>query len=242
MTEELTTTQPAGLPALAYNPNQELTAEDIPTPRLKFAQGLSAVVTDELVPYGAIYSVIGRDDQSPEIVAKPAAAKGQIGPAVRFYVLDIKKGYSYADTNGDLDNTRDGSYPDLSVVKNNDPREVYRTFDYTIVVPSLDTFLPRKLMLYKKWGGSAAKRINLALLQAQQQNKEFSSVAFSLRAKKDSKDTHSFATAIVDVADVPAVEAAKDAEVVAKLRAFVGGPQSSQPAPTSTPVEAPAID
>ena len=241
MTEELATQEQAGPPALRYNPAQELTSEDIPVPRVKFAQGLSSVVTDGLVPYGAIYKTLGRDDPQPEILVDPAKANGETGEGVRFYVYSVKKGYSFKNAAGDLDNTRDGTYPDLSLVKNNDPKEVYRTFDFTIAIPEHDQMLPHKLMLYRRWGASAAKRINLALLQAQAADKDPSSVAFTLKAKKDKNDYGSFATAIVDVADVPAVEAQKDAEIVEKLRSFVGNSQST-PQPSRPAIEAPALD
>jgi hypothetical protein len=96
-------------------------------------------------------------------------------------------------------------------------------------------------MLYKKWGASAAKRINLQLLLAEQSGKDPSTVAFSLKAKKDKNDQGSFATAIVDVATVPAVEAKKDAELVERLRKFVGATQAP-PAQSVPAIEAPALD
>ncbi len=240
MSQDLAETRSA-LPAQAYNPSQELTSEDIPTPRVKFAQGLSEVVTGGLVPYGAIYSVVGQGDPSPSVLAEPAKSAGEQGPGVRFYVFSVRKGYSFSNTQNDLDNTRDGSYPDLSLVKNQDPREVYRTFDYTIALPDHDGMLPYKLMLYKKWGGQAAKRINLSLLQAQANGKDPATECFSLRAKKDKSDKGSFATAIVDVDKVPAVQALKDIEVLETVRQFVAPAQVQQAAPVSSP-DAPALD
>ena len=246
MSEELATTQAAGLPEQRYNPqSQEITADDIPTPRVKFAQGLSRVVLENDVPYGAIYTVIGQNDENPTVLRAPAKSKGELGDAVRFYVLaGPKKGFSWTNTAGDLDNNRDGSYPDLSVVKNNDPKEVYRTFDYVIAVadPELKLPLPHKLMLYRRWGADAAKRINMETLLAQMDGKDTSAIPFSLRAKKDQNDAGSFATAIVEpIENLPAAQAEKDAALVAKLRPFVG--QATAPAPSSAPaIEAPALD
>lgn len=230
------------VPGLAYDPANEITAEDIPTPRVKFAQGLSKVVSRGLVPYGNIYATLGADDPDPAILA--AQPKGEsTSPPVRFYVLaGPKKGYSYTNKYGDLDNTRDGSYPDLSLVRNDDPREVYRTFDYVIALPDhCEQGLPFKLMLYKKWGGSAAKRINLELLFAKNAGKDASSVAFTLSSRKDEGEKGDFCTAVVDVAQVPALEAAKDQEVVEKLKptavqlAGPARPQIAAPATTTAP-------
>lgn len=246
MSEELAPTQATGLPEQRYNPQaSELTAEDIPKPRVKFAQGLSKVVLENDVPYGSIYSVIGQNDENPTVLRDPAKAKGELGESVRFYVLlGPKKGFSWTNTAGDLDNNRDGSYPDLSQVKNNDPKEVYRTFDYVIAVvdPVLKLPLPHYLMLYKRWGGDAAKRINQEILLAEMRGLDSTAVPFSLRAKKDQNDAGSFATAIVEpIENLDAATVKKDAELVAKLRPFVG--QASAPAPSSAPaIEAPALD
>jgi hypothetical protein len=132
VTGELSTQAPAGPPALAYNPSQELTSEDIPTPRIKFGQGLSHAVMDGTVQYGAIYSVVGQDDPAPSTLVPPSKENGQTGDELRFYVLSgPRKAFSWTNPSNDLDNNRDGSYPDLSQVKDGDPRKVYRTFDYT---------------------------------------------------------------------------------------------------------------
>ena len=230
MSEELATTG-GGLPAQRYNPQTDITAEDIPKPRIKFAQGLSKVVT-----------VIGQNDQDPQVLRAPAAKPGQTGDPVRFYVLSgPRKGFSFKNTNDDLDNTRDGSYPDLSLVKNNDPREVYRTFDYVVAIvdPATKLPLPHYLMLYRRWGADAAKRINLELMMAGMQEQDPTTVAFTLRAKKDSNDEGSFATAIVE----PTEAKPGDAELVAKLARYVGASPSPQAAPSPAPaIEAPALD
>ena len=165
MSEELATTE-GGVPALAYNPGQEITAEDISTPRIKIAQGLSQAVTDGTVPLFAIYSTLGQDDPSPVVLAKPGDTTG-----VRFYVTDLRKGFSYKDAQNELKPSRDGSYPDLSLVKNQDPKEISRTFDYTIVVPEHNSFLPYKLLLTRT-GAQAAKFINLQILTAQMKDAE----------------------------------------------------------------------
>lgn len=241
MSEELATTG-GGLPAQRYNPQTDITAEDIPKPRIKFAQGLSKVVTENGVPYGAIYTVIGQNDQDPQVLVAPASKPGQTSDPVRFYVLSgPRKGFSFKNTNDDLDNTRDGSYPDLSQVKNNDPREVYRTFDYVVAIvdPTTKLPLPHYLMLYRRWGADAAKRINLELMMAGMQEQDPRSVAFTLRALKDSNDDGSFATAIVE----PTEAKPGDAELVAKLGQYVGASPNPQAAPSSAPaIEAPALD
>jgi hypothetical protein len=244
MSEELTTSG-AQLPAQAYNPAPlEITAEDIPTPRVKFAQGLSGVVTDGLVPYGAIYSQIGAGDTKPVVLAEPAKENGGLGPAVRFYVLGLKKGRSYNDKFGDLQQLRPGEPdPPLTEVKDQRPWNIYPTFDFTIALPELDEAvrLPRKLMLYKKWGGQAAKQIQLELLKAQSLGQNYSEIPFEIQAKKDKTDSGAFATAIVRVADVPAVQVKKDLEVVQLVAQNVSPDAPPAPAPAPA-LEAPALD
>lgn len=246
MSQEVSTTGSAevGLPAQQYNPAPlEITAEDIPTPRVKFAQGLSGVVTDGLVPYGAIYSQIGAGDPAPEILAAPAKENGGLSEPVRFYVLGLKKGRSYVDKFGDLQRLQDHEpTPDLSEVKDQKPWNVYPTFDFTIALPELDESirLPRKLMLYKAWGKQAAKQLQLELLKAQALGENYSEIPFEIRAKRDKNDSGSFATAVVRRADVPAVQVEKDLAVVREVAQNVA---PDAPAPTPAPaIEAPALD
>lgn len=238
MSEELATTDAPGVPALAYNPGQEITAEDISTPRVKIAQGLSQAVTDGTVPLFAIYSTLGQDDPSPVVLAKPGDTEG-----VRFYVTDLRKGFSYKDPQNELQSTRGGSYPDLSLVKNNDPSEISRTFDYTIVVPEHNSFLPYKLLLTRT-GAQAAKFINLQLLQANMKDEDSAHIPFVLRVLKRQNDKGTFGVPSVGLAEVKAVELQKDIEVVDKVRANVAPSTPPRPAnPTEVAaLEAPALD
>lgn len=245
MSQDLATTGSA-LPAQQYHPaaGSEITAEDIPTPRVKFAQGLSEPVTDGLVPYGCIYTQEGPGDPDPQVLAAPAKENGGVSEPVRFYVLSLKKGRSYVDSSGDLQRLRDGDpTPPLTEVKDQKPWNVYPTFDYTIALPGVDeeVRLPRKLMLYKKWGKQAAKSINLVILKAQAMGEEVSEIPFEIQAKRDKNDSGSFATAVVRRADVPAAQLQKDIEVVREVAKNVAPSQA--PAPTNAPaLETPALD
>jgi hypothetical protein len=235
LTEEIATTAEGNVPALAYNPAQELTAEDISTPRVKIAQGLSQVVADGTVPLFAIYSSVGQDDQSPNVLVKPLDSAG-----LRFYVIDLRKGFSYKDTRDELQSSRDGSYPDLSLVLDGEPKNVSRTFDYTIVVPDHDTFLPYKLLLTRT-GQQAAKAINHQLLLASMQEVDSGHVPFVVKVLKRQNDKGTFGVPSVSVADVPAVQLKKDIELVDKLRSRVA-PSHPTPTPSAPAIEAPALD
>jgi hypothetical protein len=101
--------------------------------------------------------------------------------------------------------------------------------------------LPRKLMLYKKWGGQAAKQIQLELLKAQSLGQNYSEIPFEIQAKMDKTDSGAFATAIVRVADVPAVQVKKDLEVVQLVAQNVSPDAPPAPAPAPA-LEAPALD
>jgi hypothetical protein len=128
-------------------------------------------------------------------------------------------------------------------VKDQRPWNIYPTFDFTIALPELDEAvrLPRKLMLYKKWGGQAAKQIQLELLKAQSLGQNYSEIPFEIQAKKDKTDSGAFATAIVRVADVPAVQVKKDLEVVQLVAQNVSPDAPPAPAPAPA-LEAPALD
>jgi hypothetical protein len=232
---------PGAAVATRQQDNTELDSSDVRLPRMKLAQHLSRVVTDELVPYGAIYVVRDQDDNEPEVLAAPASAKGKVGDAVRFYVLAVRKGYSYTDPQGDLAISHSGQYPNLALVKGEDPRNVRRTYDYTLVLPTF-TDLPVQFLMHGKWGGQAAKSLNTRLLLAKQQGVEPSSVAFKLQAKKAESDRGPYAAAVIGIDKVPAKDAAADAELVGSLAGLVGAaPVAPAEAPESTTDAAPSL-
>jgi hypothetical protein len=228
----------------AATSNTELDASDVRLPRLKFAQYLSKVVTAELVPYGAIYITTGPDDQEPITLAKPAGGIGKVGDPVRFYVLGVRKGFSYTDPQGDLSISQDGSYPSLSLVKNQDPSYVRRTYDYAITVPEFPD-LPVQFLMHGKWGGQAAKNLNTKLLLAKSQGIDPATVAFKVQAKKQEADRGAYAGAVIGVDKVAAKDAAADAELVAQHQALVGAgaqpvPEGSEPTPQAP--DRPSLD
>lgn len=193
--------------------NSQLDASDIRLPRLKVAQYLSKAVTNELVEYGSLYLSTSKEDPEPIQLTKPGKKIGDHSEGLRFYILGVRKGFSYTDPNGELGRTPDGSYPDLSLVKGNDPRNVRRTYDYTIVIPSAPE-LPAMFLMHGAWGGQSAKAINTRLLLAQQAGRDPQREPFVIKTEKTENAKGPFARAIVVRDDVPAKDLEADAKIV----------------------------
>lgn len=251
----------ANLPEQAYsrpgtvattNPQHDdgLDAGDILIPRMKLAQKISGVVDNELVEYGAIYVASGSDDMNPQTIAK-AAGKGDVGPAVRFYVHgEPRKGWSWVRDDKSLG--RGPQYPDLRDVKGQDPRNVRRTYDYLVTLPAYPD-MPVRFLMHGQWGGQAAKQINTQLLLNRQRGVETHTVAFKLQARKTSSpqggQERPFVQAVVGLDKVPAKDKAADAALVESHRALIGAsanvsevPDEAPPARGATATDAPSLD
>lgn len=218
------------LPAQRYDAADEIGAEDVPFPRMKFAQKSSDDVDAELVEYGAIYTRIGAGDVEPVTVSEPTGKEigTQSSPAVRFYVLGIRTGYSWRDEN---DQFQRSQFPpdNLTVAKVQAAgHRVDKTYDYTVAMPELDSEMPYRFLLTGAWGGPAARLLNLMLKRAAQ-NGPSSEAAFEVVAEKGKNAKGMFSKAVVTRAKVPARELKKDLEVVQKLQDLVRGRGSAAP-------------
>jgi hypothetical protein len=229
-----------------------LDAGDILIPRLKLAQGISKVVTARIVDYGAIFVAASRDDLEPEVVAAAPAKGEQVGPAVRFYILgDPRKGWSWTQPDNELG--RGQEYPDLRLVKGQDPRNVRRTYDYLVTLPSYP-ILPVRFLMHGQWGGQAAKQLNTQLLLNRQKGIESHTVAFKLQARLTSSpqggQERAFVQAVVGLDKVPAKDKDADLELVQNHLDLVGSAanvrtvEDEDTAPTSSvpATDAPSLD
>lgn len=197
-----------------------LDARDILLPRMKIGQKTSR----DVLEYGGVYVLASRDDMEPELLAKPPAS-GDLGASVRFYVLnDPVKGWSWtpAVEGGEW---RSQEYPDLRLVKEQDPRNVRRTYDYLLTLPAYPA-LPVRFIMHGQWGGQAAKQLNTQLLLARQKGIESHTLAFKLQAKKTSSpkagQERPFIQAVVGLDKVPAKDKAADLELVEGHLGLVG--------------------
>jgi len=234
----------SNLPAQRYDAADEIGAEDVPFPRMKFAQKQTDEVDAELVEYGSIFTRIGQGDAEPTTISKPTGKEmgTQSSPAVRFYVLGIRTGYSWRDEN---DQFQRSQFPpdNLTVAKVQAAgNRVDKTYDYTIAIPGLDTEMPYRFLLTGAWGGPAARLLNLMLKRAAQQGPS-SEAAFEVVAEKGKNAKGMFSKAVVTRAKVPAREAKKDLEVVRKLTDLVRGRGSAAPEEVvdAEVVDAPAV-
>lgn len=205
-----------------------LDAGDILIPRMKLAQGISGVVTSRIVDYGAIFVAASRDDMEPEVVAEAPGKGEQVGKAVRFYVLgDPRKGWSWQQPDNQLG--RGSEYPDLRLVKGNDPRNVRRTYDYLVALPAYP-ILPVRFLMHGQWGGQAAKQLNTQLLLNRQKGIESHTIAFKLQARLTSSpqagQERAFVQAVIGLDKVPAKDKAKDLELVESHLALIGNAAS----------------
>jgi hypothetical protein len=227
-----------------------LDAGDILIPRLKLAQGISGLVTSRIVDYGSIFVAASRDDLEPEVVAEAPAKGEQVGPAVRFYVLgEPRKGWSWTQPDNDLG--RGSEYPDLRLVKDQDPRKVRRTYDYLVTLPAY-TMLPVRFLMHGAWGGQAAKQLNTQLLLMKQKGIETHTVPFKLQARLTSSPSggqeRAYVQALVNQDKVPAKDKDADLELVQNHLDLIGSAatvrtvEDDAPATTATATDAPSLD
>jgi hypothetical protein len=205
--------------------NSALDASDIRLPRLKVAQYMSKAVTRGLVAYGSMYLSNGQDDPEPVQLTQPGEGDDLSEP-LRFYVLSVRKGFSYTDTQGELGRTKDGSYPDLALVQGRDPRNVRRTYDYAVVIPSAPE-LPAMFLMHGAWGGQSAKAINTRLMLASSAGQPSEHVAFKIQTRKGENKKGPFTTALVTLDTSPASERADDLGLVDGFADLVRSGQAS---------------
>lgn len=193
---------------------------DIIIPRMKIGQKTSR----DVLEYGAVHVLESRDTMEPQQVAAAPAA-GELSDPVRFYVHgDPRKGWSWTpkQEGGDW---RGKDYPDLALVKDNDPRYVRRTYDYLLTLPEYP-MLPVMFIMHGQWGGQSAKQINTQLLLNRQKGIESHTIAFKLQTKKTTSpkggQDRPFVQAVVALDTVPAKDKAKDQELVESHRALIG--------------------
>lgn len=221
-----------------------LDSNDVRLPRLKLAQLMNTQVENGAAAYGDVIVVHGQDDMEPAVLAK--APKDGLGPEVIFYVLGVTKGYSFTDANNSLQRTPDGSYPNLALVKGQDPKNVRRTYDYLLVVPDYPD-LPVKFIMHGAWGGQAAKSLNTRIVLAQQKGVAMHEQPFKLQVRKTKNDKGSFLQAIVAPAQLPAKDVRAHQSMVEDFIGLVGSANVSVaeddvPAASTTPVDAPSLD
>lgn len=221
-----------------------LDANDVRLPRMKLAQLSTKLVEAGVATYGQVFVAYGQDDLEPVVLAEAPKAQGELGPEVLFYVLDVEKGYSYTDPNKRLGRTQDGSYPDLSLVKDGDPRNVRRTYDYTIVLPGAFEDLPVKFIMHGQWGGQAAKSMNTRIALANRKGVAMHEQPFKLQVKKTQNDNGAFAQAIIAPATVTAKDRKAHAELVGSFLDLVQGGVSAveDDVPAAAPTAQPSID
>lgn len=201
-----------------------LDADDILIPRMKLAQLISRVVSDRLVDYGAVYVSTSREDMEPEVIAPAPKGKDSLGDEVRFYVHgDPRKGWSWRQPDGQLG--RGTSYPNLALVKDHEPRNVSRTYDYLVTLPAYP-LMPVRFLMHGKWGGTPAKYLNTQLLLARQQGLDSSEVAFKLQTRLTSNPKNGmeqpFVAAVVGKADVKAKDREADLDLVRQHVELIG--------------------
>lgn len=201
--------------------DEGLNVTDILIPRMKIGQKTSRDVLD----YGGVYVLESRDDPDPTQIAAPPKAMGDMGAALRFYIHgEPNKGWSWKPaTEGGPWRGRD--YPDLRLVKDQDPREVRRTYDYLITLPAYDE-LPVMFIMHGQWGGQAAKQLNKDLLLARLKGIEGHTIAFKLQTKKTSSpkagQERPFIQVFVGRDDVAAKDRKADLELVEQHHLLAG--------------------
>lgn len=222
---------------------------DIRLPRMRFGQYMSAAVKRKLVEFGSIYVSKSQDD--PDAVTLGEATQGDDSKPVRFYVLGVRPGWSYTDPQKKLGRTRPdprtgiAPYPNLSLVKDNDPANVRRTYDFTISVPDYPA-LPVLFLLHSKWGGQAATQLNTDIKLSQQQGIDPGHVAYQVTARQTSSDSGEFAGAIVGRAKVSAKQEQADRAIVESHRELLGSGVNiivdEEGDEQAGPVDAPPLD
>jgi len=141
----------ASVPDLVRTPALTITAEDVSVPRLYLGQFMSAAVQEQLVKPGSIYAALSGDDPDPQVLYELGDKKKDAG--VLFYVLGLRKGKSVSE-DGEL---KLFDYDDPSA-----PPDAWVTYNYTCLIPDVDTEVPCKLLLTRSSRQTALK-INTVL-------------------------------------------------------------------------------
>jgi hypothetical protein len=156
------------VPDLVRTPAQQITSDDVIIPRIKLGQYMSPAVQDELVKFGSVFATSGKDDADPQVLWTPGDAEG-----VRFYVLRWYKAKSYTPGDGEPLEMFDFDDP-------NAPAEAWVTYNFVIAIPSVEDFVPFRLLLTKS-GKNAALQILTILKKNARMGPDWNN-AFSLTA------------------------------------------------------------
>lgn len=200
MTNEVATTG-ASVPELYRPPiSAGLDASDIRLPKLKIGQFSTNQVQDQLVKAGDIFSHLTAEDATLLREAKP---KVGVEDPLEFFVLGIRKGWSMKDENDDLQSYADDDARVPALMENPDPKKrPWRTYSYTVAVPSVDEELPYTL-LFTRSSIPAARTINLFVKRYESQGPGYE-VPFMLRTKYRENGENRWYVAAVEQAQEPA--------------------------------------
>ena len=203
--------QDTGVPALADTPATTIGIEDIALPVLTIAQRTSGVVDNKLADYGDLVISQGRDDPEPTIVRPYGESDG-----VLFIPLHMFKTWTYSDGENlqSWPYTADGQPPAEAVALSEETgKPVFRTYNYTVLVPDYDTELPVIFRLNSRSQRPAANKINL---KHERTEGGWTSLAFRVTTKKNESGANKWAIPIVTEAKATAAQR-KDAERVLAL-------------------------
>jgi len=153
MANEVAVKAASAVPALRPTPAAlDITSEDVALPRIYIGQYMSQAVKDGLVKAGSIFAATGPDDPDPNVLST-ATKEGATDP-VRIHIVGLHKGKSYSEQGGELELY---SYNDPKA-----PEGAWTTYNYSVVLPTVDTEMPFKWLLTRT-GQNTAKQINTVL-------------------------------------------------------------------------------
>lgn len=226
MSEEVTTTTPAGVPDLYRPPvTANIDASDIKLPKLKIGHYSTPQVQEGLAQAGDIFSHITKEDATVLRAAKP---KVGVEDPIEFYVLAIRKGWSLAN-DGDLQTWADDD-------PNRDP-DAWRTYTYSIAIPEFDEEMPYDFLITRS-SMSSANLINL-LLKKHEARGAGHELPFQLRTKYRENEKGKWYVASV----TPAPETSNAAERKAREQSVeVAGTLALLAAAAPAPTARPAVD
>lgn len=177
-------------------------------PRLYLAQYQTTAFKRSLVKFGSIFTAIGSEDASPNVLAE---GKEPMTDPVVFYVHRLLQGFNYAEDPNDVKRLTFGhrgmKYQEALAKVGGDPRRVFQKVDYTLTVPEYPV-LPVLFLMTGRWGGGPSRWINTQIGIAMQDGKNPLDIPFAIQARQTHNDKGDFVEAVVGIAKV----AAKDAK------------------------------
>lgn len=131
----------------------EIDASDIAFSRMYIAQYSTKAVKNKKIDIeaGDIFVAQGNEDPEPILLWREGQAEDE-GPVI--YMIGMKKGKSYSEQGGELE-IYDFDDPMA-------PEKAWVTYNYTIVIPSVDEDMPFK-WLCTKTGKASAMKINMTI-------------------------------------------------------------------------------